>query len=71
MDRNTIPRYLWMSARDVVDASMRGLERNKLFVVPGWKYRVFTALLPCMPRPLRHAMALKYGDSRQKDSRLH
>jgi hypothetical protein len=66
MDRNLIPRFLWLSAPDVVDTSLRSLERNKLFVVPGWKYRVFTALLSCMPRPLRHAMALRYGDSRQK-----
>jgi uncharacterized protein len=71
MDRSLIPRYLWMSAEDVVDTSLRGLERNKLFVVPGWKYRLFTALLSCIPRPLRHAMALKYGTSRQERSHLH
>ena len=71
MDRNTIPRHLWMSAQSVVDASMHGLERNKLFVVPGWKYRIFTAMLPWIPRPLRHLMALKYGASRQKHSSLH
>lgn len=65
MDRSRIPGFLWMSADDVVDASLRGLKRNKLFVVPGWQYRLFTAMLPCLPRPLRYWMALKYGASRQ------
>jgi short-subunit dehydrogenase len=66
MDRRLIPQSLWMSAEDVVDASLRGLEQNKLFVVPGWRYRLFVALLPCIPRPLRHAIAIKYGTSRMR-----
>ena len=44
MDRGAIPRSLWMSADEVVDASLRGLERDKLFVIPGWRYRLFLAV---------------------------
>jgi uncharacterized protein len=64
MDRGLIPRSLWMSAEEVVDASLQGLERNKLFVVPGWKYRLLVSLLPIAPRRLKHVLALRYGNRR-------
>jgi uncharacterized protein len=61
VDRNQIPRIFWMSAENVVDASLRGLERGKLFVVPGGLYRFFIASLLLLPRPVRHGMSLWYG----------
>jgi uncharacterized protein len=66
MDRNTIPRSLWMSAEYVVEDSLRGLEHNRLFVIPGWRYKLFTKVYPLVPRRIRHALAIRYGDSRQK-----
>jgi short-subunit dehydrogenase len=64
MDRNVIPRSLWMSAEDVVDTSLRGLERNRLIVIPGWRYRLFTGIYPFIPRSLKHTLAIKYGRTR-------
>jgi short-subunit dehydrogenase len=61
IDRNQIPRSLWMSAEEVVDASLRGLEAGKLIVIPGWRYRLFAGAQRWLPRPVRHAIALKYG----------
>jgi hypothetical protein len=46
-----------------VDASLEGLKRGKLFVVPGWRYKLFVLLLRLMPRPLLHAVGLM-GDAR-------
>lgn len=43
----------WMSAEDVVDASLEGLARRKLFVIPGWRYRFITALVSALPTSLR------------------
>jgi len=59
VDRKTIPRFLWMSAEDVVDASMRGLARGKLYVVPGWRYRLLLLGMAVTPRRLRLAAALR------------
>jgi uncharacterized protein len=53
MDRGVIPRWLWMSATDVVDASLAGLDAGKLFVIPGWKYRAFVSWVTRLPWPLR------------------
>src|SRR5271157_1323661 len=39
-DRSQFPKYLWSSAENVVDESLRGLERNRVVVVPGWIYRL-------------------------------
>jgi uncharacterized protein len=43
----------WMNAEQVVDASLAGLAKRKLFVIPGWRYRVLTAFLTKIPTALR------------------
>jgi uncharacterized protein len=59
MDRSRIPSKLWMSAEEVVDASLRGLERDRLFVIPGWPYRLFVAVYSRLPRSLQHLATSK------------
>jgi short-subunit dehydrogenase len=44
---------MWLSADDVVEESLRGLERGKLFVVPGLQYKLITAIVPKLPSGLR------------------
>lgn len=46
----------WMTAEEVVNASLAGLERRKLFVIPGWRYRLLTAILSKLPSGLRLAV---------------
>jgi len=48
----------WLTAEDVVDASIEGLKRRKLFVVPGWRYQLLTALLPRLPVRARTAVEM-------------
>ena len=66
MDIRMIPRSLWMSAEYVVERSLRGLEQNKLFVIPGWRYKLFTAIYPLVPRSIRHSLSTKYGRARRE-----
>jgi short-subunit dehydrogenase len=47
------PSTFWMTAEQVVDASLRGLHQRKLFVVPGWYYRALVSILPKLPSALR------------------
>jgi hypothetical protein len=54
-DRKQVPASLWTPVEKVVDASLKGLERNKLFVVPGWRYKFIVYLLRLIPRPVLHA----------------
>lgn len=56
-DRKQVPSSWWMSAEDVVEASLRGLERNQLIVVPGWRYKLIVWLLRLTPRSLIRAAA--------------
>jgi hypothetical protein len=56
-DRKLIPASLWMRAEDVVEASLRGLARGRLIVVPGWHYKLVVLFLRLLPRPLLHAVA--------------
>jgi short-subunit dehydrogenase len=55
-----------MTAESVVEASLRGLEKNRLFVIPGWRYRWFVRFQQRLPQSIRHAMALKYGNLRSR-----
>jgi short-subunit dehydrogenase len=41
-NRAQIPRLLWCSAEDVVDESLKGLERGRVVVVPGLIYRLIS-----------------------------
>jgi short-subunit dehydrogenase len=59
VDRKVVPGPLWMRAEDVVAASLRGVERGKLFVVPGWRYKLLVALLRVLPRSLVHAASAR------------
>ncbi len=51
--REVIPGWLWMKADFVVRQSLDALPSRKLFVVPGWQYRVGILLSKLMPDWLR------------------
>jgi short-subunit dehydrogenase len=52
MDRNPIPKQLWMTADFVVAESLRGFERGQVVVIPGWRYKIIVAFIKAMPGPL-------------------
>ena len=47
------PESLWHTAESVVDDSLAGLQRDQLFVIPGWRYRVLIGILTRLPTALR------------------
>ena len=53
MDKTRIPKFLWLRADDVVEASLRGLARGKVVVVPDWKYKIGAALMKHLPHSLK------------------
>jgi uncharacterized protein len=61
MDRKRIPSWMWMRAEVVVDQSLAGLDRGKLFVVPGGLYKVLVVVERWSPRWLVRAGARRYG----------
>ena len=50
-DRSAVPKSLWCTADFVVAESLRGFDRGKLFVVPGWRYKFLVGFLRIMPGP--------------------
>jgi short-subunit dehydrogenase len=56
--RDHVPESWWISADDVVAASLRGLARGKLVVVPGWRYKFYVVLLKALPGFLVRSLAL-------------
>lgn len=63
--REHVPDSWWMTAEEVVDASLRGLRRGKLHVVPGWRYRLIVLLLKTLPHGLVRAATLRFGEMRR------
>jgi short-subunit dehydrogenase len=49
------PRGFWLSAEEVVRASLNGLKQRKLIVIPGWRYQLVSAIATKLPIPLRLA----------------
>jgi short-subunit dehydrogenase len=60
------PRLFWMKAEDVVDASLAGLARRKLFVIPGWHYRVLAAFVSALPSGIRIRIESATGRARTR-----
>jgi short-subunit dehydrogenase len=54
-DRRLVARWLWLRADDVVDQSLRGLDRGKLYVITGWPYRLAVLAARFLPASLARA----------------
>lgn len=61
----TASKAFWLTADEVVDASLDGLRRRKLFVVPGWRYQLLTAVINTLPTSLRLFVEQKSRRGRQ------
>lgn len=52
MDRSRVPASLWTTADFVVEESLRGFDDRKLFVIPGWRYKLLVWILRIVPNAL-------------------
>jgi short-subunit dehydrogenase len=66
IDRAQIPKWLWMPADFVVDASLAAIPSRKLYVIPGLKYRVIVAVVTKMPAWLRLKLEARSPQSRNR-----
>ncbi len=51
--RGLAPPSLWLTAEQVVDASLKALAGGSLIVVPGWRYKLLVAVLTKLPFRLK------------------
>ena len=65
LDRERLAaKAFWLSAERVVDASLAGLQKRQLYVIPGWRYKVLTAVISKLPTTLRVAVESARGKAR-------
>jgi short-subunit dehydrogenase len=57
--RAHVPERWWMSAEDVVNASLRGLGRGDLVVVPGRRYKFYVFMMKALPGYILRPLALR------------
>jgi uncharacterized protein len=53
VDREMIPKWLWMDADYVVAESLRGMDGGDVFVIPNWKYKFAATLSSHLPAKWR------------------
>jgi short-subunit dehydrogenase len=63
-------KAFWLSAEQVVDASLAGLRDARLFVIPGWRYRVLIAIVSKLPTRLRLAVESARGKARVNPAKV-
>lgn len=59
IDRNTISKSWWMTAEKVVSDSLDGLDQGRVFVIPGWRYRVGVFFMSHVPRAILDRIAVR------------
>ena len=52
------PKAWWCSAEQVVEESLAGLDRDRVFVIPGLRYRVLVRIAYAVPRALRRRLLM-------------
>ena len=55
------PKSWWYPAERVVEESLAGLGRDKVFVIPAFRYRLLVGLVGLLPRGLRRALLMAVG----------
>jgi short-subunit dehydrogenase len=69
LTRDFAPKSWWMSADDVVEESLASLAKNKLFAIPGLRYKLIVALLKLLPKKLIHANIRRSPSMRRAEQR--
>jgi uncharacterized protein len=65
-DRSTIPSWLWLPPDLVVSESLRGFERGKMIVVPGWRYKAIVGAGRLLTTGLRRRVLIALVPRRPK-----
>jgi len=66
MDRGGIPASFWMTADFVVEESLIGFEARKLFVIPGWRYKITVAAARWLPDPFLRVISRTLAKRRKQ-----
>jgi hypothetical protein len=59
MQVSALPGGLWLDADDVVDQALADAAAGKVISVPGAQWKVLTALVRALPRPLARGGAVR------------
>jgi len=52
MKMSGLPSFMWLNAREVVDAAWKSADRGEVISVPGFQYKILSFLSQYAPRPL-------------------
>jgi short-subunit dehydrogenase len=61
MDRTAIPKSWWYTADFVVDTSLKALEQDNPYVIPGWRYRALVRGMNLVPGSLVRSGAIWFS----------
>ena len=67
VESSVVPAFAWMEAEQVVEASLRALERGDLVCIPGATNRVLAILQRTSPHLLTRRLMARFGSRTLKD----
>jgi len=68
VSREAIPKSWWMPADFVVEESLKGLDAGRLYVIPGWRYKLLVAVGTRLPLGWR--LATQRSSMHRRDKAL-
>ncbi|UQN29538.1 SDR family NAD(P)-dependent oxidoreductase [Brachybacterium kimchii] len=64
---SSIPGFLWLDADDLAEQGLKDVAQGKAVSIPGGRWKLITALLRSLPRPLVHRLSSLLSSRRSKE----
>ncbi|MFE5776433.1 SDR family NAD(P)-dependent oxidoreductase [Brachybacterium sp. NPDC056505] len=64
---SSIPGFLWLDADDLAEQGLKDVAKGKAVSIPGGRWKLITALLRSLPRPLVHRLSSLLSSRRSKE----
>jgi short-subunit dehydrogenase len=64
---SSIPGFLWLDADDLVELGLKDVAKGRAVSIPGGRWKLITALLRSLPRPLVHRLSSLLSSRRSKE----
>ncbi|KQU07368.1 short-chain dehydrogenase [Rhodococcus sp. Leaf7] len=64
IEMSTIPKFMYLSVDQVVDASLKDLDKNTVLSIPGLQYKSLTSVTRLVPRSIARRAASLVGSAR-------
>ena len=52
MKMTALPKFMWLNSDELVSKSWKYAKANRVICIPGWQYKILSAIARNAPRPI-------------------